>query len=71
MKCNHDEGFRAGEERGLRRGIKKGRETGREEGITFRNFQIAMEMKKAGMSIDLITQLTGLSPKQIRQTTGQ
>jgi predicted transposase/invertase (TIGR01784 family) len=49
------------------KGIKKGREEGVKEGITSRNFQIAKEMQKARMSIDLIAQLTGLTPKQIQQ----
>jgi predicted transposase/invertase (TIGR01784 family) len=62
MKCSHDKGFRAGEEQGIEKGI--------ERGIISRNFQIAKEMQKAEMSVDLITQLTGLSPRQIRQIKG-
>jgi predicted transposase/invertase (TIGR01784 family) len=71
MKCSHYEGFRDGEEKGIKKGFRDGKERGREQGIKAGISQIAMEMKKTGMSIDLITQLTKLTPEQIRKIKEQ
>jgi predicted transposase/invertase (TIGR01784 family) len=63
MEYNHDKGFRAGEEKG----IERGRAEGFKAGIS----QIALEMKRTGMSIELIVQLTGLTTGQIRKIKEQ
>jgi predicted transposase/invertase (TIGR01784 family) len=55
MEYNHEKGFKTGREEGIRIGIS----------------QIAIEMKRTGMPIELIVQLTGLTPQQIRQIKAQ
>ena len=50
-----------GEERGEERGLAKGRAEGLAEGIT----KTAKAMKKKGMELSLISEITGLSAEQI------
>ena len=50
---------------GLQEGLAKGREEGREEGVKEGTTRIALNMKKAGIAISVIEQVTGLSSSQI------
>lgn len=50
-------------EQGIQKGIQKGKKEGMQEGIE----AIAIKMKKQGLSIQLIQQITGLSKKKIEE----
>ena len=50
---------------GIEKGIKEGIEKGMEKGEKKERLQIACQMKKDGMPIDMISKYTGLSPKDI------
>jgi predicted transposase/invertase (TIGR01784 family) len=56
-----------GYEKGRKEGIERGVEKGIEKGLMFRTFEIAKEMQKKGMAIQLISDLTGLTFEQIQQ----
>ncbi len=58
-----DEGLKVGEERGFQIGHQKGRAEGRKE----RDIEVAKNSLKAGISIDVIAQITGLSHSEILQ----
>jgi len=66
LKKGLKEGVKKGKEKGLKEGLKKGKEEGVKEGIEKRNKEIGLEMKKSGMDIKLIAQITGLSEEQIK-----
>ena len=51
--------------KGRKKGIKEGREEGREEGIKKRNLEIAINLKKSGMTSDKIAEITGLNKNVI------
>jgi predicted transposase/invertase (TIGR01784 family) len=52
-------------EEGLKEGIEKGMEKGMEKGINQRNIEIARELRKNGISIEIIIQSTGLTKEEI------
>lgn len=54
-------------ENGKEQGLEEGREEGREEGKKQRNIEIAKEMKKNKISIDLIEKITGLTKEMIKK----
>ncbi|MBD0392163.1 transposase, partial [Wolbachia endosymbiont of Pentalonia nigronervosa] len=58
-----DDGVRVGEERGILIGHEKGKKEGRKE----RDIEVAKNSLKAGVSIDIIAEITGLSVDEIRQ----
>jgi len=51
----------------LRDALKKGREEGREEGIKEGKIEIAKKLLKNGMDVVTISQITGISEREIRQ----
>nr|WP_255359860.1 Rpn family recombination-promoting nuclease/putative transposase [Wolbachia endosymbiont of Laodelphax striatellus] len=57
------EGIQIGEEKGRKEGIQIGHEKGKIEG----KIEVAKNSLKAGVSIDVITQITGLSTDEIKQ----
>ncbi|MDG7055184.1 MAG: transposase, partial [Wolbachia endosymbiont of Menacanthus eurysternus] len=57
------EGIQIGEERGKQEGIQIGHEKGRKE----REIEVAKNLLKAGVSIDIIAQTTGLPKAEIVQ----
>ncbi|MBD0392019.1 Rpn family recombination-promoting nuclease/putative transposase [Wolbachia endosymbiont of Pentalonia nigronervosa] len=57
-----DDGVRVGEERGILIGHEKGKQEGRKE----RDIEVAKNSLKAGVSIDIIAEITGLSVDEIR-----
>jgi hypothetical protein len=65
IKKGLKEGVKKGKEKGLKEGLKKGKEEGLKEGIEKTKKEIGSEMKKSGMDIKLIAQITGLSEEQI------
>ncbi|MFP3028143.1 MAG: Rpn family recombination-promoting nuclease/putative transposase, partial [Wolbachia sp.] len=66
-----DEGLRVGEERGIQIGHEKGRQEGiqigHEKGKIEGKIEVAKNSLKAGVSIDVIAQITGLSHYEILQ----
>lgn len=58
-----DEGLRVGQEKGIKIGHEKGRVEGRKE----RDIEVAKNSLKAGVSIDVIAEITGLSVDEIKQ----
>jgi predicted transposase/invertase (TIGR01784 family) len=63
MACSREEGYEKGIERGIERGIEKGIE----KGIESQNLQITKNLIKRGLSLELISDVTGLTPEQIRR----
>jgi len=60
-------GLKEGLEKGLKEGIKKGLEEGIEKGKVTRNIEIVKEGLKEGLSIEMISKLTGLGKKEIEK----
>ena len=58
-----DEGYKTGKEEGMKAGIEEGMKAGRNEG---RN-EIAKNMLKENLSIELISKLTSLSQEEIEK----
>uniref|UniRef100_UPI0037BF85F5 hypothetical protein n=1 Tax=Candidatus Wolbachia massiliensis TaxID=1845000 RepID=UPI0037BF85F5 len=58
-----DEGIKIGEEMGIQIGQERGKAEGRKE----EKIEVAKNSLKAGMSIDVIAQITGLSHNEIKQ----
>ncbi|WP_395463538.1 Rpn family recombination-promoting nuclease/putative transposase [Wolbachia endosymbiont of Cantharis cryptica] len=65
LKQKLDEGIQIGEERGIIIGQEKGREEGMEEGRKAERIEVAKNLLKAGISIDIISQTTGLAVDEI------
>lgn len=63
MKKGMKKGKEEGMEEGIKKGIKKGKEEGREE----EKIQIIIKGFKEGLSVSVISKLTGLSEKQIEE----
>lgn len=62
MKEGREEGIRAGKEEGIKEGIKEGKEEGKEEV----KLEIARNMKAKGFEIEIISEVTGLMPEEVR-----
>ncbi len=62
VDTSKEEGIREG----IQAGIKEGRKEGLKEGRQLRNVEIAKELKKSGVSIDIIIATTGLSEEVIQ-----
>ena len=54
-------------EEGIQKGLEKGREEGREEGARLKAIQTTKEFLKLGVSIEVISQGTGLSIEEVRK----
>ncbi len=63
LDCAREEG----EERGREAGIKLGEERGREEGKEQNKREIAQKMKERNMPIKQISEITGLSEKEVEE----
>ena len=57
----------SGREEGLKEGLKEGREKGRAEGVKQNSFDIAKRMLEKGIDIETISELTGLTEKEISE----
>ncbi|WP_353278282.1 Rpn family recombination-promoting nuclease/putative transposase [Wolbachia endosymbiont (group B) of Longitarsus flavicornis] len=62
-----DEGLKVGQEKGRQEGIQIGHQKGREEGEKQAKIAVAKNLLKAGVSVDLIAESTGLSQADISQ----
>jgi predicted transposase/invertase (TIGR01784 family) len=65
MKIGRKEGIKQGIKKGIEQGIKKGIEQGIEQGAKQRNIEIAKNLLKSGISMDVIIKTTGLSFEEI------
>ncbi len=61
LKKGMEEGMREGLKKGIEEGIKEGKEEGKKE----EKKAIAANLKKMGMDISLITNITGLSEEEV------
>ena len=57
----------SGREEGREEGLKEGREEGRAEGVKQTSFDIAKRMLEKGIDIETISELTGLTEKEISE----
>ena len=64
-KTLYNSAERRGMEKGMAEGMEKGIEKGIEKGMAEERYLIALNMKKQGVSFELISQCTGLSIKEI------
>lgn len=62
-----EEGLEEGRQEGRKEGRKEGREEGREEGRQEEKIAMAKELKKKGIVIDIITEVSGLSKEEIEK----
>ena len=74
-ETGREEGLKVGREEGLEEGHKKGHEEGKEEGlkegraegVKQNSFDIAKRMLEKGIDIETISELTGLTEKEISE----
>ena len=78
-ETGREEGHKVGKEEGLKEGRKEGKEKGRkegkeegikegrEEGAKQKSFDIAKRMLEKGIAIETISELTGLTEKEISE----
>ena len=68
-ETGREEGHKVGKEEGLKEGReeghKEGKEEGRKEGAKQKSFDIAKRMLEKGIDIEIISELTGLTEKEI------
>ena len=61
----HSEGLKEGLLKGLKKGEAKGHSEGLKEGLSLGAVQTARRMKAKGFTLDVISEMTGLSPEEI------
>ena len=64
-ETGREEGHKEGKEEGLKEGRKEGIKEGREEGAKQKSFDIAKRMLEKGIDVETISELTGLTEKEI------
>ena len=64
-EAGYKEGKESGYKDGKEKGREEGREEGRKEGMKVQNIEIAKEMKKNGIKIELIKKITNLNDEEI------
>ena len=62
-----EEGHKVGKEEGLKEGKEEGIKEGREEGARQKSLDIAKRMLEKGIDIETISELTGLTEKEISE----
>ena len=67
LKEGREEGHKEGKEEGLKEGKEEGIKEGREEGAQQKSFDIAKRMLEKGIDIETISELTGLTEKEISE----
>ncbi|MGL9718584.1 MAG: Rpn family recombination-promoting nuclease/putative transposase [Wolbachia sp.] len=67
IQIGEERGIQIGEKRGKKEGIQIGHEKGREEGEKHAKITVAKNSLKAGVSIDVIAEITGLSLDEVKQ----
>ena len=55
------------EQRGVEKGFEKGTKEGTQQGIKNRNIEIAKNMIKENIDIDIISKITGLTKEEIEK----
>ena len=66
-ESGREEGHKVGKEEGLKEGREEGHKEGREEGAKQKSFDIAKRMLEKGIDIETISELTGLTEKEISE----
>ena len=66
-ETGREEGHKVGKEEGLKEGKEEGIKEGREEGAKQKSFDIAKRMLEKGIAIETISELTGLTEKEISE----
>ena len=66
-ETGREEGHKEGKEEGLKEGKEEGIKEGREEGAKQKSFDIAKRMLEKGIDIETISELTGLTEKEISE----
>ena len=64
-ETGREEGHKVGKEEGLKEGKEEGIKEGREEGAKKKSFDIAKRMLEKGIDVETISELTGLTEKEI------
>ena len=64
-KVGKEEGLKEGREEGHKEGKEEGIKEGREEGAKQKSFDIAKRMLEKGIETETISELTGLTEKEI------
>ncbi len=59
------EGMQAGMQKGIQKGIQKGRQEGMQKGMQKGMSQVAKGLKQSGISTEIISRNTGLTPEEI------
>jgi len=54
-------------EKGLQKGLQEGRQEGRQEGLKEERKKLVISMMKNGLSIEMISQIAGLSQAEIEE----
>ena len=67
LKEGREEGHKEGKEEGRKEGKEEGIKEGREEGAKQKSFDIAKRMLEKGIAIETISELTGLTEKEISE----
>jgi predicted transposase/invertase (TIGR01784 family) len=67
MECSREEGFEEGRGEGFEKGIEKGIEKGRAKGMEEGVMSVAKNLQQKGMPLIFISEVTGLTPEQVRQ----
>ena len=65
IKKGREEGLKEGREEGMREGLEKGREAGLTEGVEKAKLQMIRNLKSAGVRIEIIAEVTGLTKEEI------
>jgi len=66
-ETGREEGHKVGKEEGLKEGKEEGIKEGREEGAKKKSFDIAKRMLEKGIDVETISELTGLTEKEISE----
>ena len=67
LRREREDGFDEGIEEGIKRGIEKGKLEGIKEGEKNKAISMAKSMKAKNMDINLISEITGLTIKEINK----
>ena len=67
LKVGREEGLEEGHKKGHKEGKEEGLKEGRAEGVKQNSFDIAKRMLEKGIDIETISELTGLTEKEISE----
>ena len=66
-ETGREEGLKEGHKKGHKEGKEEGIKEGREEGAKQKSFDIAKRMLEKGIAMETISELTGLTEKEISE----